>query len=130
MIIDMNTILKKGVTHLSITYSNSDYSNNLYCSDFILKASAISILEMNFTKIVNSKFNTNSNDDLNDLIKNIELLESIHINDSRISKSLIRRLKHGENVMLRLIIDKSYDLASTIKFKNDDNEFIIKISSR
>ena len=83
---------------------------------------------MNFKDILKSKIKTDSYDDLNNLISNFDSLDKISFNDETISKILIKKLKQNEEINVRLIIEKSYNLISHIIFKSKE-EFILKIIS-
>ena len=111
----MNTSIKKGITHIRISYKNGDFSNNLYCSEIVLISGETNSLEMNFKDILKSRIKTNSNYDLNDLKSNFNSLERISFNDATISKKLIKKLKQNEEINVRLIIEKSYNLIAHIK---------------
>ncbi len=124
----MNTSIKKGITHIRISYKNGDFSNNLYCSEIVLISGETNSLEMNFKDILKSKIKTDSYDDLNNLISNFDSLDKISFNDETISKILIKKLKQNEEINVRLIIEKSYNLISHIIFKSKE-EFILKIIS-
>jgi hypothetical protein len=126
---DMKTSIKKGITQISISYKNGDFSNNLYCEEIVLISGETNSLEMNFKHILKSRIKTNSNDDLNDLISNLDSIEEIYISDSTTSKRLIKKLKQNEEINVKLIVEKTYNLIFHIVFKRDD-EFILKITSR
>ena len=123
----MRFSIKKGTTNISISYINGDYSNTLYCSDVVFIKGETNTLSMNFQNIIKSRIKTNSNDDLDDLIKNINGLERIQIFDSTVTKSLLKKLKQNEEITLCLIIDKAYNLHSKIVFKSvDEFELLIR----
>ncbi|MBP1637319.1 MAG: hypothetical protein H6Q18_108 [Bacteroidetes bacterium] len=122
----MNTSIKKEITHIRISYKDGDYSNNLYCSEIVLINGETNSLEMNFKNILKSRIMANSNYDLNNLRNNFDSLEKICFNDATISKILIKKLKQNEEINVRLIIDKTYNLISQIIFISKE-EFILKI---
>lgn len=122
----MNTSIKKGITHINISYTDGDFSHNLYCTEMVLINGVPNSLEMNFKNNLNSRYQTNSNADLVDLISNMASLDEINIQNLTITKKIIKKLKQNEEIIVSLIIDKTYNLISHIVFKSKD-EFTLKI---
>ena len=86
----MRKILRKGETYIDIQYSTGGFSNNLYCSTSIDLLENRKTLELNFTKIANARIKTNSNDDLDYLIENVESIIRISFSDRQITERLIK----------------------------------------
>ncbi len=100
----MRKTLRKGETYIDIQYSSGGFSNNLYCSTSIELLENRKTLELNFTKIANARIKTNSNDDLDYLIENVENITQINFSDRQITERLIKNgVEQNENLNIEFI---------------------------
>jgi hypothetical protein len=120
----MKLSLKKGVSYIHVDYSDNDFSNNLYCSDIFYIDGKTKTIGFSFEKILKSRTGTNSKDDLKDFTDNVEKIETINFSDNTLRKSLIRKFKQNENVLVKVTSDRLLELEMIMVFKNgDDFEF-------
>ena len=123
----MNISLRKGTSYLSLNYQDGDFSNNLYCSDSRYIDDKEKILLLDFYQITHSRTKTNSNDDLDDLRRKVDLLESIHFSDSVITEKLLRKIKQNEEILVRFISDSVFETKMKIVFKNKEEFSLVKV---
>tara|TARA_B100000949_G_C13883112_1_gene285496 strand:- start:31 stop:402 length:372 start_codon:yes stop_codon:yes gene_type:complete len=115
----MRKVLRKGETYIDIQYSSGGFSNNLYCSTSINLLENEKRFELDFTKIANSRIKTDSNDDLEYLIENIEELTQIRFLDKQIGERLIKNgIKQNESLMIDFLSDKIISKEMRINFEN------------
>lgn len=115
----MKKILRKGETYIDVQYSFGDSSNNLYCSTSINFIDHKKVLELDFTKIANSRIETNSNDDLSFLVENIEELKQIQFFDKQIVERLIKNgIKQNEKLIVDFITRKKVTKQMRINFES------------
>jgi len=125
----MKLSLKKGVSYIHVNYSDNDFSNNLYCSDIFYADGEIKTIGFSFEKILKSRANSNSKDDLNDFTNNVDKIETINFSDNTLKKSLLRKFKQNEKVLVEVTSNRLLEIEMTIMFKKDD-EFELKKTSR
>jgi len=116
----MNISLRKGTTNISVSYKGGGFSNNLYCSNTKFSNDKMKILELDFHSIVKAQIKTNSNDDLNDLKRDLNDLELISFSDKLITEKLIKRLKQNEKILMRFIADEVFEIEMRIKFISNE----------
>lgn len=121
--------IKKDTTYIDVIYKNNDFLHNLYCSDFKFDNEQSKVIEFSFKRILKSRTDSNSKDDLYDFVENIDKLESIRFSDKTIKKSLLRKLSNNEKVILRVIAEKTLELEMIIVFGKFE-EFELKKTSR
>ncbi|MDA3943802.1 MAG: hypothetical protein PF694_09735 [Bacteroidetes bacterium] len=125
----MKLSLKKGESYIHVNYSDNDFSNNLYCSDIFYVDGEIKTVGFSFEKILKSRANTNSKNDLKDFTNKVDKIETINFSDNILRKSLVRKFKQNEKVLVKVISNRLLEIEMTIMFKND-NEFELKKTSR
>ena len=121
--------IKKGTSGIDVFYTNNDFSHNLYCSDFKFDNGQLKTIEFSFEKIIKSRTDSNSKDDLKDFIEYVDKIETIRFSDNTIKKSLLRKLANNEKVQLKIIAVKTLELEMFITYGKYD-EFEFKKTSR